>query len=270
MEAERRGYRRRTRAGRTGSTPASARSAARAARCCRASRSEAVFNLSAPILGPGDTAIAALTCPYLAAQVDREDVPDRDAVLCHPARGDARTLGRARQGRLATKEARRMQRMGFVLGLKGEAIAEYKRLHADVWPSVLATIARCNIRNYSIYLARAGEPAFRLAEYHGERLRGRQRQDGGRSGDAALVGDLHVRMQQPARKPRRGRVVGADGRASSTRSRRDRRSRRSKPCFLSGLTMWWAARSRSAGLSGARAIRRTVTIAWPVRACWRC
>ncbi|SHE95020.1 transcriptional regulator, IclR family [Kaistia soli DSM 19436] len=43
-------------------------------------QSEAVFNLSAPILGPGDTAIAALTCPFLP-RVDREDVPDREAAL---------------------------------------------------------------------------------------------------------------------------------------------------------------------------------------------
>lgn len=61
-----------------------------------------------------------------------------------------------------------MQRMGFVLGLKGEAIAEYKRLHADVWPSVLATIAACNIRNYSIYLREPENLLFATFEYHGE------------------------------------------------------------------------------------------------------
>ena len=40
----------------------------------------------------------------------------------------------------------RMQRMGQVLALKPDAIAEYKRLHAAVWPAVLAKIADCNIR----------------------------------------------------------------------------------------------------------------------------
>jgi L-rhamnose mutarotase len=38
-----------------------------------------------------------------------------------------------------------MQRMGSVLGIKPEAITEYKRIHADVWPEVLAMIAVCNI-----------------------------------------------------------------------------------------------------------------------------
>ena len=44
-----------------------------------------------------------------------------------------------------------MQRMGMVLGLKPEKVEEYKRLHAAVWPEVLAMISACNIRNYSIY-----------------------------------------------------------------------------------------------------------------------
>ena len=44
-----------------------------------------------------------------------------------------------------------MQRMGMVLGLKPETVDEYKRLHAAVWPEVLAMISACNISNYSIY-----------------------------------------------------------------------------------------------------------------------
>lgn len=61
-----------------------------------------------------------------------------------------------------------MKRMGFVLGIRPEAIAEYNRLHADVWPSVLAMIARCNIRNYSIYLREPENLLFATFEYHGE------------------------------------------------------------------------------------------------------
>lgn len=30
---------------------------------------------------------------------------------------------------------------------------EYRKLHADVWPEVLAAIRRANIRNYNIYVA---------------------------------------------------------------------------------------------------------------------
>lgn len=44
-----------------------------------------------------------------------------------------------------------MQRYGQVLGIKTENIAEYTRLHADVWPGVLKMIHECNIRNYSIF-----------------------------------------------------------------------------------------------------------------------
>jgi L-rhamnose mutarotase len=60
-----------------------------------------------------------------------------------------------------------MKRMGFVLGLKAEQIAEYKRIHAAVWPEVLATIARCNIRNYTIFLKEPENLLFAYYEYHG-------------------------------------------------------------------------------------------------------
>ncbi len=60
-----------------------------------------------------------------------------------------------------------MQRMGSVLGIRPEAIAEYKRIHADVWPEVLATIAACNIRNYTIFLKEPENLLFAYFEYHG-------------------------------------------------------------------------------------------------------
>jgi L-rhamnose mutarotase len=44
-----------------------------------------------------------------------------------------------------------VKRIGQVIRLQPEAYEEYKRLHADVWPEVLTTIERANIRNYSIY-----------------------------------------------------------------------------------------------------------------------
>ena len=44
-----------------------------------------------------------------------------------------------------------MKRYGMILRLKPGAYDEYKRLHAAVWPSVLATIMDCNITNYSIF-----------------------------------------------------------------------------------------------------------------------
>ena len=60
-----------------------------------------------------------------------------------------------------------MQRMGSILGIKPEAIAEYKRIHADVWPEVLATIAACGIRNYTIFLKEPENLLFAYFEYHG-------------------------------------------------------------------------------------------------------
>lgn len=60
-----------------------------------------------------------------------------------------------------------MQRMGSVVGIRPEAIAEYKRLHADVWPQVLATISACGIRNYSIFLKEPENLMFSYFEYHG-------------------------------------------------------------------------------------------------------
>ena len=60
-----------------------------------------------------------------------------------------------------------MKRYASVIGLKPEAIDAYTRLHADVWPDVLAQIARSNIRNYSIYLKQPENLLFSYFEYHG-------------------------------------------------------------------------------------------------------
>jgi len=60
-----------------------------------------------------------------------------------------------------------MQRRGGIIGLRPEAIAEYKRIHAAVWPEVLAMIAKCNIRNYTIFLREPENLLFAYYEYHG-------------------------------------------------------------------------------------------------------
>ena len=60
-----------------------------------------------------------------------------------------------------------MQRMGMVIGVKPEMIAEYKRLHAAVWPEILALISDCNIRNYTIFLREPENLLFGYWEYHG-------------------------------------------------------------------------------------------------------
>ena len=66
---------------------------------------------------------------------------------------------------LIVNEAFAMQRYGSVIGVKSEAIAEYKKHHAAVWPEVLEMIRKCNIRNYSIFLK--DDLLFGYLEYHG-------------------------------------------------------------------------------------------------------
>jgi L-rhamnose mutarotase len=60
-----------------------------------------------------------------------------------------------------------MQRMGMVIGLRAEKAAEYKRLHAAVWPEILDMISKCHIRNYSIFLREPENLLFGYWEYHG-------------------------------------------------------------------------------------------------------
>ena len=63
-----------------------------------------------------------------------------------------------------------MRRHAQLIGIKPEAIEEYIRIHAAVWPEVLATIHACNIRNYSIYLYET--TLFAYFEYVGDDFAG--------------------------------------------------------------------------------------------------
>lgn len=61
-----------------------------------------------------------------------------------------------------------MERRAQIIRLKPEEIAEYKRIHAEVWPDVLRTIAACHIKNYSIFLREPENLLFAYFEYHGD------------------------------------------------------------------------------------------------------
>jgi len=63
------------------------------------------------------------------------------------------------------RQSEKVQRFGQVIGVKKEAIPEYKRLHANTWPGVLKAIRECNIRNYSIYLAEIKPDEYYLFAY---------------------------------------------------------------------------------------------------------
>lgn len=67
--------------------------------------------------------------------------------------------------REAHQPAGNVKRVGMVVGIKPEKIAEYKDLHANCWPGVLKAMRECNIRNFSIYLAEVHEGTHLLFGY---------------------------------------------------------------------------------------------------------
>jgi len=64
----------------------------------------------------------------------------------------------------------RVQRFGSMIGLRPEKKDEYIRLHANAWPEVLATLKKCQIRNYSIYLGQIDGKLYLFSyfEYTGD------------------------------------------------------------------------------------------------------
>lgn len=61
-----------------------------------------------------------------------------------------------------------MKRMGMIIGIRAEDIPEYKRLHANVWPEILARLSSSNITNYSIFLREPENLMFAYWEYIGD------------------------------------------------------------------------------------------------------
>ena len=58
-----------------------------------------------------------------------------------------------------------IKRIGSVIGVKPDQIAEYERVHADVWPGVQATLKRANVTKFSIF--RHENMLFSYMEYSG-------------------------------------------------------------------------------------------------------
>lgn len=52
----------------------------------------------------------------------------------------------------AKEEAEQVKRVGMVVGIKPETIAEYKTLHADDNPGVRDLLTKYNMHNFSIFL----------------------------------------------------------------------------------------------------------------------
>jgi L-rhamnose mutarotase len=59
---------------------------------------------------------------------------------------------------------------GSAIELLPEKEQQYRKLHSDVWPEVLAAIKNANIRNYSIFVAEIGGKRYLFSyfEYHGD------------------------------------------------------------------------------------------------------
>lgn len=64
-------------------------------------------------------------------------------------------------------DARRYVR---VVELKPEQEQEYRQMHAEVWPDVVAAVQRANIRNYSIHVVELGGARYLISyfEYVGD------------------------------------------------------------------------------------------------------
>ena len=62
-----------------------------------------------------------------------------------------------------------IRRYASVIELLPEKEESYRKLHADVWPEVLAAIKKANIQNYSIHLAELSgkKYLFSYFEYSG-------------------------------------------------------------------------------------------------------
>jgi len=74
------------------------------------------------------------------------------------------------------------RRMGMMIGVKPEKLAEYKRLHAQPWPEMNAALSAANISNYSIYLREPENLLFGYWEYTGTDY----------AADMAVLGNLAV------------------------------------------------------------------------------
>ena len=59
-----------------------------------------------------------------------------------------------------------MKRMCRIIQVKPEILAEYKRIHAAVWPEILEAIAKSDVKNYSIFLREPENLLISYWKYH--------------------------------------------------------------------------------------------------------
>ena len=58
-------------------------------------------------------------------------------------------------------------RMGMVIGVRPERVAQYRALHAEPWPEMDAALKQANIHHYSIFLKEPENLLFGVWDYLG-------------------------------------------------------------------------------------------------------
>jgi L-rhamnose mutarotase len=84
------------------------------------------------------------------------------------------------------------KRVGMVVGLKSDQIAEYKRLHADDHPGVRDLLSNYHIQNFSIYLHQIDDKWYEFGyyEYTGDDFEGDMKEDGCRAAHQGMAESL--------------------------------------------------------------------------------
>jgi L-rhamnose mutarotase len=72
-------------------------------------------------------------------------------------------------------------KMGMVIGLKPERVAEYKALHAAPWPEMDAALKAAHIHDYSIFLKEPENLLFGVWDYRGSDYEGDMKRLGEKS-----------------------------------------------------------------------------------------
>lgn len=87
-------------------------------------------------------------------------------------------------------------RYAMVIGLHDHMVEEYRKLHAAVWPEVLAVISANGIRNFTIFLKEPENLLFGAFDYDGDDYA-----EAARSIDADPVSQRWYNLTKPCQKP---------------------------------------------------------------------
>ena len=94
-------------------------------------------------------------------------------------------------------------RMGMVISVRPERVAEYKALHAEPWPEMDATLKAANIHHYSIFLKEPENLLFGVWDYLGNDYEG----DMKRLGEKAVT-KRWLALTDPCQSPLASAVEG--------------------------------------------------------------